>query len=135
MPITCQWLLEKRVLLTIYSGDLTVDDFAHLTEEVRAHLDLAEEGLIHCLCDVGQVKKLPLSLQVLADTSRGALSHPQFGWMIAYDMPNPIFKFFGDMVTRLFRMRYHVAGTQEEALDFLNSVDATLPPLRMLARD
>ena len=134
MPITNEWFLEKRVLLTTFSGELSVAELTASTEEIRAAIDQSEGQFLHCLGDLGGVTKIPSNLKAITDATEGAMRHPHFGWMIVYDMPNPVIKFFGDIATRFFQVRYRVLDTQVEALEFLNSVDSTLPPLKPLIK-
>ena len=134
MPIETEWFLEKRVLFLNYSGELTLDEVISSSETIRACIDQTEGQLLHCIGDLGGVTKVPMNLKSLSDAAQAALSHPQFGWMLVYNIDNPVVRFLGDMTTRVFQVRYRVLNTQGEALDFLNSVDATLPPLKPLVK-
>jgi hypothetical protein len=133
MPIVNQWFLEKRVLLSTFSGELSLADLTRSTEEIRAAIDQSEGQFLHCIGDLGGLTKIPTNLKAVTDATQGAMRHPHFGWMIVYNMPNQVIKFFGDIATRFFQVRYRVLDTQHEALDFLNQVDSTLPPLRPIA--
>jgi hypothetical protein len=133
MPISIEWFLEKRILIVTYNGDVTAADLKEAGEAIRAAADQTEGQFLHSIADLSAIGKIPLNLKVITDATRGALSHPQFGWMAVYHMPNPVIQFFGDMATRVFQVRYRVFDEQVDALNFLNAVDGTLPPLRPIA--
>ena len=133
MPMSIEWFLEKRILLVTYNGDVSAADLKQAGETIRASIDQTDGQFLHSIADLSAIGKIPLNLKTITDATQGALSHPQFGWMTVYHMPNPVIQFFGDMATRVFQVRYRVFDEQVDALDFLNQVDSTLPPLRPIA--
>ena len=51
---------------------------------------------------------------------------------MTYNVNDCIVTMIANIISRLLGIPYHSAGTELEAVDFLNTVDATLPPLRPL---
>ena len=58
-----------------------------------------------------------------------ALSHPNQGWVVLYNVNDCLISMIVRIVTRSLGVSYHAAENEGQALDFLKTVDATLLPL------
>jgi len=56
-------------------------------------------------------------------------SHPQNGWNTFIGLPNPIYKMTLSAVGMFGKARMRYFDTPQEAVDFLQSIDDTLPDL------
>jgi hypothetical protein len=87
---------------------------------------------MHSLYDAASLQSLPHDLKVIADAARRPYNHPKLGWIAAYNVGNPLLSFIGNMILQLFNVHYRILDMEAEALDFLNSIDPSLPPLKPL---
>ncbi len=60
--------------------------------------------------------------------------HPRYGWTLVVGSTNPFQRFVVAIANNFFKGRQRNFDTREEALDFLNEVDSTLPTLRALQK-
>ena len=58
--------------------------------------------------------------------------HPRYGWTLVVGTSNPFQRFVVAIANNFFKGRQRNFDTFDGALDFLNEVDSTLPPLRAL---
>lgn len=129
MPYHVEWLVEKRVLLSRYLGEVTIEDARGQVREGNA---LLSQGipLTHSIIDMTQVDKLP-SLQLASEFMSTDLSEvrDKLGWTIVVTN-NKFLKFASALFVPMFKVRQRFCGSLDEALAFLQEEDSTLPPLK-----
>lgn len=129
MPFKVAWYVENRVILTRYTGVITVDDI-HL--QMNQTKELIHQGtpLIHSIIDLSQIEKWP-PLNVVNEFRSTDISElrTKMGWSIIV-ANNVILKFGTALFTPIFKLRQRVFSTLDEALAFLQQEDSTLPPLK-----
>ena len=132
MEMQMDWLLENKVAKFNVQGDATVEDLRHVSETIEEFINQSDAPLVHILHDERGLGTLPISLKVLTE-SLGFLKHPRLGWFIIYGNNDRIKKFLSSMVMGMAKIRHRNFETLEEALNFLVTVDSTLPsPEEML---
>ncbi len=142
MTVEISWFLKGRVL---YTPGTTVRE--EMSERNGLILELIEsEGkspLVHTLIDhtnrynadelVRQPKRLNYYAELGYEEVRQRLhTHPMFGWVISVATPNVALKLAGTVASQQRNYRWHSTATLEEALDFLQERDVTLPDLHEL---
>ncbi len=129
MPYKVEWLVENRVLISRYTGILTMEDARGQVKEGNAML---RNGipLTHSIVDMTGVDKLP-PLQAASEFMSTDLSdvRDKLGWTIIITN-NKFLKFASSLFVPMFKVRQRFFGSLDEALAFLQEEDSTLPPLK-----
>ena len=127
MTSQVSWLLEKRVILTYNEGIVSDEDMFANDQPILDYLNACTVPLVHMIVDHRKGVGSPSS-KALAQLSWP--KHPKTGWTILVGMANPFQKFVVTVASNFFKSRMRMVNTMDEALDFLNQVDSTLPALR-----
>jgi hypothetical protein len=127
MPMQLSWYLENRVMLLVNHGDSSDQDVFDIDQPIIDYLNQSQAPLVHLIIDNIGAKYIP---SVKAVTSVKWPKHPQYGWTILVGLTNPFQRFVNVVATNFFKARQRMFDTMDEALDFLNEVDSTLPALR-----
>lgn len=136
-----QWLIEGRIMRVPGSTSTEV-----MAERNRLVLEAIEsEGqppMVHCLIDHrNQYSAEDLAAQpklarsyVLADDEirQKLLSHPMLGWVISIATPNMALKLAATISSQRDKYRWHTVQSFQEAIEWLESHDTSLPDLSVL---
>lgn len=129
MTYKVEWLVEQRVVLSTFSGNLTIEDARSQVKEANT---LLRQGipLTHALIDMTKVEKLP-SLSLASEFMSTDLTdiREKLGWTIIVTN-NKFLKFASSLFVPMFKVRQRFVGTMDEALALLQEEDNTLPPLK-----
>jgi len=129
MPYQTNWCVEQRVILTRYTGTIVAEDIHGQIEETRA---LIEQGrpLIHSIIDLSQIDKWP-PLNTVNEFRAMEIDavREHMGWSIIV-ANNVVLKFGSALFAPIFKLRQRIFSTLDEALDFLQENDPTLPKFR-----
>lgn len=134
MPIEVYWYLDKRVSYFKYSGVITVEDLQQSAEIGRQLLDSSDAPLVHSIQDSGAITEFPRNLYNVHKITNESLTHPRMGWLISTGINDQITRFVAEMLSKVTKHRQRFVITVDEALTFLNEVDASLPDLKSLPR-
>jgi len=134
VPFRIDWLVEQHLVYINVHGTTTVEDLRAYDEYALRVLDESPHPLVHTIYDYSQEQIVP-PLQETVKMKAG--KHPNVGWVIFVNMQDIMTRFI-DIMTRfilstasqVFRLRFRSFKTLEEALEFIQSVDSTLPNLR-----
>ena len=127
MPYRVSWLVEGRVIMAELSGNLTRQELLPYNQTICQHLDSAGTSQVHYLVDASRVHNVP-SLTAAKDFT--FLYHPRMGWTAAVGVQSPLVRWVGNFLSKLLKARTRELPSVDEALDFLQQVDSTLPNLR-----
>lgn len=141
MGVHLSWYLKGRIIYT--PGTLDRDD---MVERNRLTLALIEaEGeppYVHVLIDHSckeykaedlqdRARSLKYYVQLGEEEVRQKLlTHPLFGWVISIATPTASLKMAGTVSSQQRNYRWHSVSTLDEALEFLQSRDPSLPDLK-----
>jgi len=129
MPYQTQWYVEKRIILTSYTGIIGVEDIRGQIDETHV---LIEEGtpLIHSIIDLSQIEKWPPLSVVNEFRSMNIDSvRERIGWSIIV-ANNVVLKFGSALFSPIFKLRQRIFSNLDEALAFLQENDPTLPDFK-----
>jgi hypothetical protein len=127
MPYNISWLVEGRVILAELTGEVSVEEFRSYDRTMCKHLDDAAAPQAHYLVNTSQLESVP----DLNDTKEFAfLKHPHLGWTAAVGTFDPLVRLVGNLMSKVYKMRTRELKSLEEAFDFLQQADTTLPDLR-----
>jgi len=127
MSSQLSWYLENRVMQIVNHGEVTDQDLFDLDESAVHYMDQGSAPLVHLIIDHRKGINSP--------SAKGLMQlkwpkHPKMGWIVMVGMANPLQKFVTAVASNFFKTRLRMVDTMDEALDFLNDVDSTLPALR-----
>src|SRR5689334_17320271 len=130
MPYQTSWCVEKRVIITRYTGSIVVAD---IHGQIQATHALIAQGtpLIHSIIDLSQIDKWPPLSTVNEFRSMNVDDvREQMGWSIIV-ANNVVLKFGTALFAPIFKLRQRIFSTLDESLDFLQENDPTLPKFRL----
>src|SRR5690242_8209805 len=127
MPIQLSWYLENRVILLSNHGEIKDQDLFDIDEPIIDYMNQCDAPLVHLIVDNRDGFNQPSAKSV---TQVKFPKHPKMGWLIMVGVDNPIQKFVVAVGASFFKTRVRIFKTMDEAANFLNEVDSTLPALR-----
>lgn len=133
MPFEVSWLVEGQIIHANLKGKITVEEIQENSELAISMFESTDAALVHVLTNEADLDSLPMSLKLVSEAT-GFLQHPKTGWMIMYGSDDRIPRFMTAMITGMTKVRHRRFDTLEESLEFLMSVDSTLPPLEEMMR-
>jgi hypothetical protein len=130
MAYQLSWYRDRRILLGTFSGDLTPDDLLAVND---IGTDMIQQGdpPVHDIIDALALEKVPLDLKLLKKSLR-LFQEPNLGWVIVI-AKNPLFGFFGSILSQAAGKNVRVVSTWDEALAILARVDTSLSDLNPAA--
>lgn len=132
MSVDLSWYLENRVIQIVNHGDISDQDMLDSDQPIIDYMNQSQAPLVHLIVDNSKASYTP---SVKTVTQAKFPKHPQCGWIILVGPANTLMRFANAVVTNLFKTRNRMFDTFDEALDFLNEMDSTLPPLRDMKHD
>lgn len=117
------WLLEKRVILLEYSGDVNKAELKEINEELNRFFAEGEKP-VHVISDNRQMGNVELSISIAKETF-SAVKQPGWGWMFLIGLDRLI-RFFAEVFATQFGVRIKSANNPEEALEALKKLDLSL---------
>lgn len=140
-PIQVEWLIEGRLLRVPGTTNREM-----MTYRNRLVLEAIErqgsKPMVHVLidhrtsCTSGDEEAQPRSARDYIldhdEIRERLLSNPLLGWVISVATPNAGLKMAGTVTSQRDAYRWRSVATMEEALDWLQQVDGTLPNLSAL---
>jgi hypothetical protein len=133
MAFELSWYLENRVILLTGHGEGSDQNLLDIDQQVINYLNQSNATLVHLIMD--QRNLPPPSSSKAASQIKLASQlkwpkHPKYGWAILVGPSNSLQRFVIAVATNFFKVRQRTFDTMDEALDFLNDIDSTLPALR-----
>ncbi len=117
------------VMMVVAEGNYTDDELINLDGQVISYLDQSNVPLVHMIMDRQGTDHIPSMKSV---TKVKWPKHPRYGWTLVVGSTNPFQRFVVAVANNFFKGRQRNFDNREEAFDFLNEVDSTLPPLRSI---
>jgi len=124
---TIEWLIEKHVILSkvhIWDADSLAD---HILE-VNALVNQSDLPLVHTLWDFQDLESYPTNLNAIRKAVQPLFTNEQCGWVITV-MQNPMVAFLAQAGSSMYGVRYRTFKAMDDALEFLQGQDTTLPRL------
>ncbi len=129
MPTSVDWYLEGRVIAARLYGNIEASDIEAIANDMVELVEASDAPLVHILVDVQDMTGFPKSLSAVSKASSAIAGNKRVGWAVHYGTDNQLLKFLSYMVTQMFKVRFRLEKTKEEAVAWLQSKDASLPPL------
>lgn len=125
MPVTFEWLRERRIMIARFSGVLPMDDIRAWNEDT---LPFLEQGVapVHFIADLTELRAIPFRL-VEVRTAVKHSRHLKLGWTVAVGGTSQVFN-YARVITYVLLVRVHFTISIANALEFLALRDPTLQP-------
>jgi len=124
MPYEMTWLVDKRVLYIVLTGELSADELRELVAQSR---DMTDAGIkpIHAIADATRSHALPKHINsILKEFKQVTPQDTGFTVIIAN---NALTRFFAQTLLKIMRLEVRFAPNIEESLNILHRVDQTIP--------
>jgi len=131
MVADIRWLVPHHIIYGKPTGKPTVDELKQASQEIAKLLDESGKPLVHLLIDESDLDGMPISLSTLTEAF-AFMGHDRLGWMIIYGTDERVKKFISSMVTNITRVRHRRFDTRQEALEFLVTMDSSLPTVEAM---
>jgi|GEM_PF-1664348 len=131
MPYNLVWIVPQRLLIFDINEQLINNELQLVDQTINQMLDSAAqtEGkpLAHMITDLSHTVHLPS----LGQINKGLTypKHPQIGWGMIVGVRQPMLKMAAGIIPQLFKVQARVLDNLEEALNFIQSMDITMPDL------
>ena len=129
MIANIQWLIDHKVIIAMPEGKPPVEELQLASETLQVFMDESDAPLVHILIDESKLEAMTISLKILSDVF-SFLKHPRLGWVIMYGSDDRMKKFISSMLTGMTKVRHRRFDTFEDSLDFLMTMDSTLPTMQ-----
>lgn len=130
MGMAIDWLVEGRVLQVHALGDVATEHIQTMAQQAATLIDdQTDAPLIHMLVDLSELSSYPNNMRQVAQAIEPLFRHKRLGWVIDYGGGQSE-AFVRSTTAQMYRVRFRMFDTAKAALEFLNSVDTTLPPLQ-----
>ena len=137
-----EWLIEGRLMRV--PGSLDKDVMAYRNQIVLEAIETeGKPPMVHCLIDhrnqytseqlASQSNRLRDYLMDNNEVRQKLLNHPMLGWVLSIATPNQGLKMAGTVQSQKDEYRWRSLATVQEAFDWLQKVDTTLPDLSDLS--
>lgn len=133
MPVQIEWFVENQIIHVDAIGDIIPEDVMELSEKVVASIDASDSPLVHVIISEAQMDSLPRSIKVMKEITK-FFGHERLGWFLIYGNTDRdrLAIFVASAVTSMARLRHRRFATLEESLEFLASVDSSLPTVEQM---
>jgi hypothetical protein len=121
---TLGWLIPNKVAYAHLFGEHTMQDIERANVDFNLLLEEAGQN-VHLIMDMRDLERMPLSL-ASAQATLEVARHESLSWVVSVSSDNPIIKYMGIMIVKLFRLRFRRCETMQEVIDFLASVDPSI---------
>jgi len=128
MSIHIHWHIEGRIIYATIIGEIGINDLKQASDQIVALIEESHAPLIHLLVDETQAGAPPKpDLKPITDALQ-VFRHPRMGWLIVFgNSGNRLARLITYMVSQLGRLRFRRFDTLQESLEFLYSMDTSLP--------
>jgi len=132
MPIQSGWLIRGRNIYVTCHGDISAYATRVIVQRNLERISNYDKvPNTHIICHFENITLTDKVLQY-RNAAKSVFKHQQLGYFI---LVNPdrhvILESFTNIVTQIFRINYSSFETLDDALEFLNKVDTTLPDLNL----
>lgn len=124
MPYQIRWLVEKRVLMTTLSGNLSTAELHAFIAEITL---MVQSGtpLVHHISDSLNLGKVEMSFAGFRHLSKVINLSKEILWQVDINH-NPVNKMLASVASQFFGVHSRTVKSLDEAVDFLRRVDPTL---------
>lgn len=119
------WLVDKRVLVTTFSGVVTMEEVETFTIEIQKMIAEEGEPKVHHISDSRGMERVQFSMAALRVMSQAGKMMKSLGWQVDVNT-NVMNKMFANFGAQFAGLNTRTFPTMEEAITFLKRADITL---------
>ena len=127
MPLQFTWYIPSQILHIKVSGDNDITELQKFGDRAR---QLLQEGQapVHILLDDAHAAPPPVNINALKDAlNLRSVDIQSLGWVIGIGEGNVIARAIFPVLTKVLGIQYTRLATLDDAIDFLQYRDPTLP--------
>lgn len=126
MPFEISWYVEGMIIHDQTSGDVTWDEIAAKAPIINEMMDQSKPPFVHIIYDIAPGTTFPDDSKVFKAQQRVPyLARQEMGWFILLGA-NRLEEFVNHVLTQRHKVRFRPLGSFDEALEFLQMMDARL---------
>jgi hypothetical protein len=123
MPHQSRWLVEKRLLIIVYDGEIDRAEMQQLNCELDIYLSEGEAP-VHIISDHRTMGEAHIDLNITRETFSAMKKHG-WGYIVFVAVP-PLIRFFANVFGIQYGLRIKSARSIEAAIAFLENEDSSL---------
>lgn len=128
MPYEVSWFVERRIVSTVLTGDLSLRDAEAASLRTSEYLLKGLPPLVHLIADTTHLEKFPTNLSLIGGEASHHLRNPLLGWMIVISSSTAT-RFVSSVMTQVARVRFRMFATWDQSIEFLLQQDHSLEGL------
>lgn len=123
-----EWLIEGRVVHVLYTGIFTLEDMKAASRHIEILVEQeGHEPGVHVIQDAYHSAEVHKSVFNFGEVQRTTYKHVLIQWTIVVDPAlNPVLQFIGTTLAQIFKTKFRVVKTLDDAKDALRRADLTL---------
>jgi hypothetical protein len=119
MPFEERWFIENDAIYVRIYGDLNLEQTQDMVTALLDKTNASSAALVHVLLDIAELGAFPRNLAALNQITRPHLTHPKYGWALAFGQKTPVMQFVGNTLMQMTRTRFRMFLERDEAIEFL----------------
>ncbi len=128
MPFEVSWYIERRVVSTVLTGNLSLQDAEAASLLTSEYIIKGKPPLVHLIADTTHLEKFPTNLSLINGEASHHLRNPLLGWTIVISSSTAT-RFVSSIMTQVARVRFRMFATWEQSINFLEEQDTSLQGL------
>lgn len=119
MPFDERWFIQDDVIYVRVYGDFTLEQTEEMVGALLHKTETSPAALVHVLLNIHDLTSFPRNLSALHKITRPHLTHPRYGWALAYGQRTPLIHFVGNTLMQMTRTRFRMFNNEAEALEMV----------------
>ena len=125
MPYEVSWFIERRVVRTVLTGDLSLKDAEAASLATSQYLLKGQPPMVHLIADTTHLGKFPTNLSLINGEASHHLRNPLLGWTIVISSSTAT-RFVSSIMTQVARVRFRMFANWDQSIAFLMQQDDSL---------
>lgn len=125
MPYQTRWLVEGKVVLTEFSGNIDIEDLLENDKDLY-RMVTEGEAPVHIICLASEVDKFPKQIAKINQSAEPYLRNEAMGWFVLVGLDNRLIRFIGSTVAQVTKLKMKQTDSLEEAVGVLKKIDPRL---------
>jgi hypothetical protein len=123
MSYQTSWLIQDKVVIEKFWGDFSDNDVQSWEQEMITLLEQSPASKVHFLLELAEVRDMPSIGSIRQMT---VTHHPKLGWVVIHGLRHRYVRALLLFTLLLFNLHYKIVEDEDEALEFLQTLDASL---------
>lgn len=126
MPIQIQWLIQGKVIYSVFQGDAGQDYLKQWANDLNQMLESGDEA-VYLLNNLSQISTdRNIDLATLRETL-AVMRTPRLKWSVTYGQhTHVLMRFLASALSQIMGYRVKMFETREDAIDFIHALNPAL---------